>query len=214
MTIQTIFNSAQRIEFERRRIVGQTISRSERLRVSERASSQAFEFKITPIARFPYKAVRYIIESIMNKDRFEETQVNIANTPGLWYITEYTGQCTPGQLAPITVSTWTNTTVHLANLPSVSTSTIIFKAGDWIQPLHSRYPYIVAEDVLKGAGTTATMTVHRPLITTENTTVTSTLLVGTATTLRLVVSELPTYQLVQKDWAEFTGDFTVIERII
>ena len=60
----------------------------------------------------------------------------------------------------------------------------------------------------------ATATVHRQLITTENVITTGTFYVGTATTLRLMVTELPTIKIVQKDFAEFSGDFTLVEQIL
>ncbi len=214
MTIQVIFNSAQSIEFDRRKIVGQTVSRSERIRTSERASANAFKFVVEPVPRFRYSLVRGVLESIMVNDRWAEQTVNIANTPGLWYLTQYLGDLTSGQLGTMTISTFTNSLVTFNNLPSVTSTTKLFRAGDWIQPQGSRYPYIVTQDLQRGSGSLATATVHRNLITSEATTVTGAFYVGTATSLKVVVSELPTYKLIQRDWAEFTGQFTVIESII
>lgn len=214
MSVQVIFNSAQSIEFDRRKIVGQTISRSERIRTAERASANAFKFVIDPIPRFRYSLVRGVLESIMVNDRWAEQTVNIANTPGLWYLTQYLGDLTSGQLGTMTISTFTNTLVTFNNLPTTSSTSLLFRAGDWIQPQQSRYPYIVTQDLQRGSGTLATATVHRNLITSEATTVTGAFYVGTATSLKVVVSELPTYKLIQRDWAEFTGQFTVIESII
>lgn len=214
MTIQVIINSAQQIEFDRRKIVGQTISRSQRVRTAERNSSQAFTMRVTPLARWKFKENRFVLESIMKADRIEETQINIAANPNLGYITEYTGELTAGQLSAMTISTFTSATITFSSLPSVSSSTVMFKAGDWIQPANSRYPYIIQEDLTRGSVSTRSTTVHRPLITSEATTVTGAFLVGTATTLRVVVAELPTYQLIQNNWAEFNGDFTLIEKVI
>jgi len=213
MTIQVIINSAQSIEFDRRKVVGQTVSRSERIKVAERASGQAFSFTITPIARFRYSLVRDVIESIQTYDRSEEQQINLASNPLLSYITEYQGGLSSAELANLTINTFTNSTLIIGGLGSVSNGTVVFKGGDWIQPIWSRYPYIVSSTVTKSLST-ASVTVHRPLITSEATTVTGALYVGTATTLRVVVTELPTYKLIQRDWAEFTGDFSIVEKIV
>lgn len=214
MTIQVIFNSAQSIELDRRKIVGQTVSRSERIRTAERASANAFKFVIEPVSRFRYSLVRGVLESIMTPDRHTEQTVNIATTPGLWYLTQYLGDCSSAQLGTMSISAFTNTSVTLNNLPSIGSSLKLFRAGDWIQPTWSRYPYIVTSDVNRGSGSLATATVHRSLITSEATTVTGAFYVGTATSLKVVVTELPTYKLIQRDWAEFTGQFTVVESII
>jgi len=214
MSLQTIIDSAQTIDIDRRKIVGQTISRSQRLRTAERESSVAFKITVTPVARFRYSQYRTVLESLMQKDRFEESKVNLANRSGLDYITRYQGGLTSGQLSSMTISQFTGTTVTFGSLPSVSSSTYLFRAGDFIQPANSRYPYIVTQDLQRGSLSQATATVHRSLITSENTTTTGTFLVGTATTLQLVVTELPTYRLIQRDWAEFSGDFTLVEKII
>jgi hypothetical protein len=214
MSLQFIIDSAQSIDIDRRKIVGQTISRSQRLRTAERQSSVAFKITVTPVARFRYSENRTELESLLLKDRFEETTINLANTQGLNYITKYQGGLTSGQLSSMTISSFTGTQVTFNNLPSVTSSTYLFRAGDFIQPTNSRYPYVISQDLQRGSGSLMTATVHRSLITSENIATTGTFLVGTATTLRLVVSELPTYRLIQKDWAEFSGDFVLVEKII
>ena len=104
----------------------------------------------------------------------------------------------------------------------------LLRAGDWIQPSNSRYPYIVAADVLSSSATqnssspysasntllTFTATTHRPLITSEGIDPRTTIYMGTATSMRVVVSQLPTYKLVERDQAEYTGDFILVEKII
>lgn len=213
MSLQTIIDTAQNIEIDRRKIVGQTISRSERLRVAQRDSANAFKFVVTPIARFAYNINRPIIEAIQLADRFTETQINLANNKHN-YITQYQGSLSSGQLGSMTINNFTGTSVTFSSLPSVITSTVMFRAGDWIQPANSRYPYIISQDLARGTGSLATATVHRQLITTENVITTGTFYVGTATTLRLMVTELPTIKIVQKDFAEFSGDFTLVEQIL
>jgi len=214
MTIQAIINTAQNIEIDRRKTVGQTISRSQHIKSSERLTANPFVITVTPLARWRYSENRGVLESIMNNDRHTETQVNLASTSRLNYVTEYRGSLTSTQLSAMTITNFTNTEVTIHNLPTTSSSVVVFRAGDFIQPALSRYPYIVTNDVTRGTGSTVTATVHRNLITSEATTITGAFLVGTATTMRLLVADLPTYKLVERDWAEFTGDFKLVEKVI
>jgi len=214
MTIQVIFNTAQSIEIDRRKIVGQTVSRSERIRVAERASGNAFKFTVTPLARFKYSDVRGVIESIQSYDRKEEQTISLSAIPKLNYLTQYQGSCSLAQLNAMTITNFSSATITIGTLPSVSTATVLFRAGDWIQPQQSRYPYIVSTDVLRGSTSTVEVSVHRNRITSEAVTITGPIYVGTATTLKVIVSELPTYRLVNNNFAEFTGNFTVVERIV
>ena len=58
------------------------------------------------------------------------------------------------------------------------------------------------------------MTVNRSLITSEATTVTTAMLVGTQTSLTVVVTQLPTYELGQWKRVNFSGDFELVEKIV
>ena len=232
MSIQAIINSAQTMEFDLRKTIGQSISRSQRIKTAERATAQPFVITITPTARFRFSENRGILETIVNTDRNTETQVYIGSG-NLSYINEYRGNYfsigSPCVQTPKIVD-FTGTTVTMSvEWDGISFGCVFpgtsqyLKAGDWIQPANSRYPYIVTSDVTTAATVTGTpyntstftATVHRPLITSEGINVNNqTLYYGTQTTLRVLVSQIPTYRLRQKDWAEFTDDFVLIEKVI
>jgi hypothetical protein len=211
MTFQVLFNSAQSIEIDRRKVVGQSISRSQRIKSAERVTAQPFVLTVKPIAVFPYTTTRTIFEAIQNYDRTAECVVNIANTPNLHYLTRYQGDFSVAERAAMTITNFTGTSVTIA--VNTSTSGYIFRGGDWIQPTNSRYPYIVTEDVIN-FGSFKTFQVHRPLITSENTNTNTTMKIGTATTMVVVAQEFPTYRIIRRDWAEYTGDFVFVEKII
>ena len=214
MTFQAIINTSQKIEFERRRVVGQSFSRSQRVKTAERNVSQPFVLTVTPIARFKWADTREALELIQNYDRNTECVIQIGSIPNLYYINQYQGTMSAANLAASTITNFTGTTVTV-QIPAVSTSTVIFKAGDWIQPTNSRYPYIVTQSVTNALNTTThNLTVHRPLITSENTATTGTFKVGTATTMVVIAAEFPTYEMIQKNWAQYTGDFRFVEKII
>jgi len=214
MSIQKIIDTAQRIEFDRRKTVGQSISRSQRMKTAERLSAQPFKLTVSPPAVLDYASNRSTIEAIQAVDRNVESTVKLGNNNKTAYLTAYQGGLNVSDRAALTVTNFTLTSVTIGGLPSVSSSTYIFKAGDWIQPSLSRYPYIVTQDVQRGTGSAVTATVHRTLITSESTTITGALLIGTDTTMKVLVADLPTYELGTYKRLNFTGDFTLVEKII
>jgi hypothetical protein len=215
MSIQNIINSAQQIEFDRRRMVGQSVSRSQRIKTAERSTGQPWKFKVTPPAQLPWTASRGFIEVIDFNDRVNEYTISLNDNPGMNYITAYQGQLTQSQLNDLTISTSTTATLVLTTLPSVSTTTVMFKAGDIIQPENSRYPYSVTTQVLRGATSTITVPLHRSIITSENINLmTQGVKVGNSATWQVVVTALPTYSLIPMRQVQYTGDFELIEKII
>lgn len=224
MSAQDIINTAQVIEFDRRRMVGQSISRSQRIKTAERFTAQPFQLTVSPQARFKFRENRDLIEGIMQYDRNEEQTITIGSNSKLTYITDYTGSLTTAQIAATTITNFTLTTITIGGLPSIgaldrngaaiTANTVVLKAGDWVQPVWSRYPYIVESDITRGSGTMTTGTVHRSVITSEATTTTGAYYVGTATSLKVIATKLPTYRLINRDWCEWTGDFEFVEKVI
>jgi hypothetical protein len=97
----------------------------------------------------------------------------------------------------------------------VSSSTVLFRAGDIIQPANSRYPYAITSNVLRGSTSTVTVNLHRPIITSENITLGGeNVNVGNDCTWRVLVVTLPTYTLIPNKQVQYTGDFEVIEKVI
>jgi hypothetical protein len=215
MSVQNIIDKAQQIEIDRRRIVGQTMSRSQRIKTAERATAQPWKFKITPPGSLPWTASRGFIEVINLNDRVAEYEISLSNSPGTSYITSYMGGITQGQLNNLTIQAVGTSTITITDMPSVSSSTVIFAQGDIIQPENSRYPYAVVDTVVRGLTTTTSVTLHRPIITSEGVTLSGQgLAVGNSCTWRVVVSALPTFQLIPMQQVQYTGDFELIERII
>jgi hypothetical protein len=313
MSLQTIVNHAQTITVDRRRIVGQTLSRSQRIKTAERNTAQPWKFTLTPSARLNWSQNRGVIESIMSSDRVGEHVISFAAHD---YIAGYLGDLNSVQTGSMTIALAGVNSLNITNLPAlgqtigtdvrtaparafsilgsaflmpqsyvsgsvkgvtvglrvshpvylpsgtvtitaitnnyavvdgvnyarislsaapsadspvnegditvqiladrtVSATTVLFRQGDVIQPNNSRYPYTVKSTVLRGSGSTATVTTHRNIITSEDITlVGQTLRVGSACTWRVVVTGLPQYQFVQRNQIQFTGDFELIEKVI
>ena len=108
-----------------------------------------------------------------------------------------------------------NVTVTISKDQLVSSSTYVLRKGDLIQPANSRYPYSVTADVIRGTSTTTSVTLNRNIITSEGVTLAGeTVKIGNSCSWRVVVSSLPTYQLIPGRLVQYTGDFEVIERIV
>lgn len=214
MSIQAIVNTATKINIDRRRVVGQTISRSQRLKTAERNSAQPWKITVSPAPIYDWNVARPYIEYIMNTDRNTEVVVNLANNIKMSYLTEYKGAMTKAQLSALTITNFTGTSVTIGGLPTTTSTAVMFQVGDFIQPTNSRYPYVVTAPVQRGTGSTITVNTNRPLITTEATTVTGTVLVGTQTSFTMVVTNLPTYEFGQYQRVNFTGDFELVEKIV
>jgi len=215
MSLQVIIDTATSMEFDRRRIIATSISRSQRIKTAERLTAQPWTFKITPAGAFRFSDNRGVLENLYLNERVEEYQVRLANNPRLSYITAYRGDLDSGQLAGLRTTATSTASITVDLLPAVSSSTIMFRAGDFVQPTNSRYPYTVTGDVVRGSGTTVTLPLNRPIITSENIVLTNqTLVVGTDTTLRLLVVDLPSYNLVPGGLVQFSGDFRVVERVV
>jgi hypothetical protein len=215
MSIQNIIDNAQQIEIDRRRMIGQSVSRSQRVKTAERSTSQPWKFKVTPPGMLSWATSRGFIEVINLNDRANEYEISLNNNPGMNYITEYQGECTPSQLNALTIYAQSTSTLTLTNLPTIGQNSVLFAQGDLIQPANSRYPYAVAATVLRGATTTTNVTLHRSIITSENINLVGQhVKVANSCTWRMLVSALPTYQLVPGRFVQYTGDFELIEKVI
>lgn len=215
MSLQTIINKAQTIDFDRGRIITATVSRSQRLKTAERNASQPWRWTVTPPGSLPWNTSRGIIEAIDYNDRDVEYTISLGNNPNQSYLVAYQGQLDSSQRSTITINTFTNSTLELGNLPSVSSSTFILKAGDFIQPNNSRYPYTVVNDVVRGSTSTVSVTTNRPVILSEGISlIGQSLRWGADVTWRFVVLQKPTYSAVPYNRLQFNGDFVLMEKII
>ena len=119
MSLQTIIDKAQVIEIDRRRVVGQTISRSQRIKTAERATAQPWKFTVTPPAYLKWADSRGVIEVIDQGDRVEEYEISLSNTAGMNYITEYRGGLNSTQLSAVTIQTASTASMTITGMPSI-----------------------------------------------------------------------------------------------
>lgn len=136
-----------------------------------------------------------------------------------------------------TSSTATFDYMRLTNLPDIGTtttntstfvtsSTVIFKAGDWVQ-FKSRTDGTLARgasrtvplDVLRGTGTSVDVPVHRPWIHDSGSSYTNNqrdggaIYVGNDVKIRFVLTKMPSWKLLPGRIVQWTGDFELYEFI-
>lgn len=107
--IQYIVNNAQSIEVSRAKTVGQLVTRSGRIRTTERASTVPWQLIVTPPAYSKYDDVRDVIEGITVIDRSNEFYIDfgVYGVNGLNWINEYQGDLNTTQVNNLRVSTST-----------------------------------------------------------------------------------------------------------
>jgi hypothetical protein len=225
MSLQTIVNQAQQIEFDRGRIITATVSRSQRLKTAERNATQPWRWTVTPPASLPWSTSRSLVEAIDYADRDVEYTITLGNNVKQSYLVGYQGELDQTQLNAITINTFTNASLVLGNLPAlgttgtngltVSSSTFVLRAGDFVQPTNSRYPYTVVQDLVRGTGSLVTATTNRLLITSEGINPSGQAIrVGVDVSWRFVVLQKPSYSAVPYNRLQYNGDFVLMEKII
>lgn len=193
MSFQTIVDIQQSMTVNNRRTVGQQVTRSGQIRTAQYLTAVPWVFTITPHNFLYYPQVRDVIQTIDNLDRETSATITFSSTNLQWF-TAYQGDLSGAQAAALTLNSVplpNSQTIAVGNLPSVSSTAKVFKAGDFLQL--GNYVYKVTADVLRGSGVTVAVPLHRPVIGTPSTgTLTA---VGSAVYFPVYAEVCPTYTL-------------------
>ena len=226
MSLNTILAISESVGINDQKLVGQVLSRNQRISTSELLTVQPFEFTMNPMKYLLYSQNRSLLSTLRVNDKSLEQYLNFTNIGWLNYVA-YQGDMTSGQIATCAWQTASaNKTLVLGSLPSISSSAYIVKVGDFCQV--GRYAYIATADVLRGSGSTVNIPVHRNLITTLATTVGAvigqygtTVSMGGSTyqgaTFPVILREYPTYTLVpmtNDSFIQWNGSFVAIEDVL
>ncbi len=214
MSFQTILDISQTITVNNRRIVGQQYSRSGQVRTALYVTSVPWVFTVKPHSFLYYPQVRDVIQTIDNLDRQTAATITFSSTNLQWF-TAYQGQLSSVQAAALTLASVpaaNATTISVGNLPAVASGTIVFAAGDFLQI--GNYPYKVTTQVLRGSGSTVSVTLHRPVIGTPS--VGTLTAVGSSCTFSVVAEVCPTYTLrpmTNGAFVDWDADFVFRENV-
>ena len=226
MSLQTILSVAESVGINDHKFAGQVLSRNQRISTSEILTVQPFQFTLKPMQYLLYSQNRGVLSALRVADRVTEQFLNFASTGWTNYI-NYLGNMTGVQAAACQIQTSSaNKTIVLGNLPSITSTLYIVRAGDFIQI--DRYAYIATADVQRGALGTVNIPVHRTIMTTLVSTIgavigqygTTVALGGftyTGITFPVILREYPTYNLTpitNDSFIAWDGNFSAFENVL
>jgi hypothetical protein len=226
MSLNSILAVSESVGINDHRFVGQLVSRNQRISTSEVMTVVPFEFEMKPMNYLLYSDNRMLLNSLRIPDKALEQYLNFGVTGWNNYIA-YQGDMTSGQIAACNWQTASaNKTLVLGNLPSISSTAYIVRAGDFCQV--GRYAYIATADVQRGAGSTVNIPVHRNLIDALVSPVAAvigqygnTISMGgsvyVGVTFPVILKEYPTYTLMpyaNDSFIQWSGSFRAFESVL
>lgn len=226
MSLNNILAITENVTINDQRLIGQVISRNQRISTSEILTTVPFEFTLKPMNYLLYSQSRAILNSLRIPDKSLEQYLNFGTTGWSNYI-NYQGDMTSSQLAACQYQTSTaNKTIVLGSLPAISSISYIVKQGDFLQI--DRYAYIATADIQRGSGSTVSIPVHRTILTTVTTPTNAvigqygtTVSLGgtnyTGITFCVILRNYPTYNLVpmtNDSFIQWSGTFNAFEAIL
>lgn len=209
MAYQWIFDNAADININRRPIVSQTTSRDQRVRAVSRGGN-IWRFTVNMPNGFVWKDNRANIEAVDYANLLTPETVNLSKA-AYTSIVGYQGQAS--NPSTMTVTYLDPTHFQLGNLPTMSSSNLLFKSGDLIQPVVTGgHVYSVVADVPRGTGSTATVQVHRTIL--ETGTGAYSLNVGSAVSWKVICTQCPTWTITPGGLVVWSGAFQFAESLL
>jgi hypothetical protein len=196
---QYVFNNAESISINRRRVIGSTVTRDNTVRAVSRGG-QAWRFEVKLPDGIRWSDARGAIEKIEFLDRSTVGTVQINNAGYNSWLTPYQGNSTGTFTATATIGS--NSITLTGGQPG---SGFNFRAGDFIQLGASGHVYSVVSDVVFSSNT---VTLNRPVIDATNT---YTLTVGPSVTWSVICTDFPTWTIFARDQVSWSGPFVFSE---
>jgi hypothetical protein len=196
--LQTILNYCNGIAIDRRKAVGIQVTRNEIPRVSQTPTKNPWKFELDMPSSFRYNQYRSLMEALDTLDRTTPEVITFSNLTQLSWIFKYQGAMTSGQIATITVQSYVDDQLVLTGLPAVASTTVLFQPNDLIQigSLNEHpYPFTSTTQILRGSGSTVTVTTSRPNIITASV-VGEGIIVGNNCQFNMFCPNMPTYKLI------------------
>lgn len=226
MSLNQILAISESVGIKDHRFIGQVISRNQRINTSEQMTVVPFEFKMKPMNYLYYSQNRDLLATLRYYDRALTQYINFGATGWENYIA-YQGNMATGSIGSCQWQTSSaNTTLVLGNLPSMSSTGYVVRAGDFCQV--GLYTYIATQDVQRGLGSTVNIPIHRNLLTPVVSPINAVIgQYGTTVsmggnsyigvTFPVVLTDYPTYTLIpiaNDSFIQWAGEFTAMEIVV
>ena len=211
--LQTIINRCNGIKINRRNVVGIQYSRNEIPRVSQTPTMNPWKITLDMPNSFRYSEARSLMEDLDTLDTTTPQLVTFGDLTALNWIFAYQGQMSSPQISALTVETYVGETLTLTGLPTVASGTYLFKKNDLIQISGHTYPFTSTTDVLRGAGSTVTVTTSRPNIISTSV-VGAGIIVGPTCQFNMFCPNMPVYKLIVGGQQKIGNDDTTNNALI
>ena len=204
MSFKWIFDNAESISMESKRVVASTQSRDGTYRAVSRGG-QYWRFEVKMPEGMRWTQWRSYIAKMEELDRLTSERIYMDNTNQRW-LWGYQGNSvnSTGFVGAVTNG---SKTLNLTTSPNTP-SGFKFKAGDLIQLAPAGKVYKVAADVAYNENA---VTLHRPVL--ENTGTSISLRVGLNVDFNLICKDFPSWTLFARDQISWSGPFVFTEVI-
>jgi len=202
--LQTIIDNCNGINIDRRKVVGIQYTRNEVPRTSLTPTTNPWRMNLTMPSSLRYNEARSLMEALDTLDRWQPEVITFGNNACLSWIFRYQGQLTTAQLNLITVSSFSGDQLVLGTLPVVPASRVLFEPNDLIQIGNYTYPFTSTTRVLRGSGSTVTVTTNRPNIIASSV-VGAGITVGNSCEFNMFCPNMPTYKLTPGGYQRSNG---------
>ena len=200
---QWVFDNAESINFNRKAVVGQTISRSNVVRSVSRGG-QAWRFEVKMPDGISWTAARSYIEAIDQAGRVFPNYVKMNNAGYSSWLSAYRGNSS--NLTGWTCTAITNEQeVTLTNTAGIA-SGYTFKAGDFVQ-LDDGIGNSVYTVVGNVEYPDTSVSLHRPV----NQDGACTMVIGPQVQWFLICTEVPQWTIFSRDQVSWSGPFVFYE---
>lgn len=193
--LQTIIDSCNGLTINRRKVVGQQITRNQIPRVSTTPTKNPWTMELDMPTSYRYSDARALMESVDVLDRTGYEDVTFSNNACLSWMFRYQGSLPLSQLNGLTVNSFVGNQLVLSGLPPINANRVLFEPNDLIQIAGFPYPFTSTTQVTRGVLGTVTVTTHRPNIITSSVTGLN-LLVGNNAIFRMFCPNMPVYKLI------------------
>lgn len=195
MGIQTVIDSSNSLEINRRKLVGIQYTRNEISRTSVTPTLNPWRFTLTLPNNLKYSDARSLLEEIDSLDRVLPETVYFGHNDKLSWIFKYQGDANLQVMSAVTVTSFIGNQLILSNLPNIGAGNYLFRKNDIIQIYGYPYPFSSTTDVVRGASTSVTVVTHRPNFI-PYTITDATITVGQYANFNLFCPNMPTYKLI------------------
>ena len=197
--LQTIIDKCNGLNINRRNVVGIQFTRNEIPRTSFTPTKNPWRFTLDMPDSVRYSEGRALMEELDRLDRYLPEVITFSNNSKFAWMFAYQGALNSTQINSITVSSFIGNQLVLdVSAISASSGTVLFKPNDLIQIGATNsypYPFTSETQVLRGSGSTVTVTTHRPNILSGTLTGLG-IKVGNDCQFNMFCQNMPTYKLV------------------